>query len=157
MTRQRSRSGSCKITCGPAQRPCASEPPSHHLRRRRSCSALPDGSFKDPSKSGSRFLFDGWWDRAEQIAGLKKVPRLGWHGLRRRFATELKDAPLRDSVPHGRKESINGADLLSAPRCRNHALGAGQSEAVSGRATRRESHSKSRKARKQKPRYGGYT
>ena len=51
---------------------------------------------KDPSKPGSRFLYDGWWDRAEQLAGLEPVPRLGWHGLRRKFATELKHTPLRD-------------------------------------------------------------
>ena len=50
----------------------------------------------DSARPGSRFLFDGWWDRAEMLAGLEKVPRLGWHGLRRKFATELKDAPLKD-------------------------------------------------------------
>ena len=36
------------------------------------------------------------WKRAERTAGLEPVPRRGWHSLRRKFATELKDMPLKD-------------------------------------------------------------
>ena len=37
-----------------------------------------------------------WWKRSEKLAGLEPVKWLGWHPLRRRFATDLKDIPLRD-------------------------------------------------------------
>jgi hypothetical protein len=37
-----------------------------------------------------------WWKRAETAAGLKAIPWLGWHGLRRKFATDRKDQPLKD-------------------------------------------------------------
>ena len=37
-----------------------------------------------------------WWYRAEEVAGLEHVERLGWHGLRRKFADELKEVPLKD-------------------------------------------------------------
>ena len=36
------------------------------------------------------------WKRAEQLAGLEPIYWLGWHSLRRRFATDLKQIPLRD-------------------------------------------------------------
>ena len=36
-----------------------------------------------------------WWKRAENLAGISRIPWLGWHGLRRRFASDLKDIPLR--------------------------------------------------------------
>ncbi len=50
----------------------------------------------DPSKPCSRYLMRGWWYRAERLADLQHVKGLGWHGLRRKFADELRDAPLRD-------------------------------------------------------------
>jgi integrase len=43
-----------------------------------------------------RHTLNKWWSRAERLAGLEGIPRLGYHSLRRQFATELKDAPLPD-------------------------------------------------------------
>jgi integrase len=40
--------------------------------------------------------FTKWWRRAESLAGLKHDERWGWHSLRRKFASELRNAPLRD-------------------------------------------------------------
>ena len=37
-----------------------------------------------------------WWKRAEEAAFLTPVVRRGWHSLRRKFATELKNMPLKD-------------------------------------------------------------
>ena len=51
---------------------------------------------KYPSKPISRHLVRDWWYQAEERASLEHVPGLGWHGLRRKFATELKDVPLKD-------------------------------------------------------------
>jgi len=49
-----------------------------------------------PSAPCSRHLFRDWWERAQELAGLKKEPGRGWHSLRRKFATDLKHVPLRD-------------------------------------------------------------
>ncbi len=46
----------------------------------------------DATKPVSRHLLRDWWKRAERRAGLDPIPGLGWHGLRRKFATELKGA-----------------------------------------------------------------
>ena len=35
------------------------------------------------------------WGRAERLAGLKPKPRRGWHSLRRKFASDLMDQPLK--------------------------------------------------------------
>ena len=51
---------------------------------------------EDPAKPCSRHVLVHGWRRAAKLAGLPKGKRLGWHSLRRKFATELKDAPLRD-------------------------------------------------------------
>ena len=48
------------------------------------------------SRPTCRFLARQWWHRAEKIAGLSHIDGLGWHGLRRKFATELKHMPLKD-------------------------------------------------------------
>ena len=37
-----------------------------------------------------------WWYRAEDLAGIEHVKGMGWHSLRRKFATELKNVPLKD-------------------------------------------------------------
>ena len=37
-----------------------------------------------------------WWRKAERRAGLERIIGLGWHSLRRKFATDLKDVPLVD-------------------------------------------------------------
>jgi integrase len=50
----------------------------------------------DPSKPMSRHLARDWWDRTETAAGIARVPGRGWHSLRRKFATELKAASLKD-------------------------------------------------------------
>jgi len=36
-----------------------------------------------------------WWHRGERLAGLERVSGRGWHSLRRRFATDLMDVPLK--------------------------------------------------------------
>ena len=40
--------------------------------------------------------FTKWWRRAESLAWLKHDERCGWHSLRRKFASDLRNAPLRD-------------------------------------------------------------
>jgi hypothetical protein len=44
----------------------------------------------------SRHLARDWWERTESAAGLPRVTGRGWHSLRRKFATELKGASLKD-------------------------------------------------------------
>ena len=36
-----------------------------------------------------------WWSRAQILAGLKPMPGRGWHSLRRKFASDLMDQPLK--------------------------------------------------------------
>ena len=55
--------------------------------------------FPAPGRQGgpmSRHRFRDWWERLAARAGLQDIPRLGWHALRRKFATELKHVPLKD-------------------------------------------------------------
>ena len=51
---------------------------------------------EDGSKPCSRHLVRDWWERGSKLAGLPQGQRLGWHSLRRKFATEMKQAPLKD-------------------------------------------------------------
>ncbi len=51
---------------------------------------------EDPEQPCSRHLMRDWWQRAEELAEVKHEPGLGWHALRRKFATELKQVPLKD-------------------------------------------------------------
>ena len=51
---------------------------------------------KDPRKPCSHDLMGQWWRRAEKLAGLEPAKRRGWHSLRRKFASELKDIALAD-------------------------------------------------------------
>ena len=44
----------------------------------------------------SRHLMRDWWQRGEQLAGIPHQMGLGWHSLRRKFATEMKHTPLKD-------------------------------------------------------------
>jgi len=37
-----------------------------------------------------------WWQRADMLAGVPRLRGLGWHSLRRKFATDLKHTPLKD-------------------------------------------------------------
>ena len=50
----------------------------------------------DPSRPCSRYLVQKWWEAARERAGLAGIAGLGWHALRRKFASELKHTPLRD-------------------------------------------------------------
>ncbi len=43
-----------------------------------------------------RWIMSTWFRRAIALAGVKVPPRTGFHALRRKFATELKDVPLPD-------------------------------------------------------------
>ncbi|MDQ6770199.1 MAG: site-specific integrase [Gemmatimonadota bacterium] len=55
--------------------------------------------FPSPSGTGlpcSRHLTRDWWERMAERAKLPKGQRFGWHSLRRQFASELKNVPLRD-------------------------------------------------------------
>ena len=36
-----------------------------------------------------------WWQKAQILAGLEPKPGRGWHSLRRKFASELMDQPLK--------------------------------------------------------------
>ena len=49
----------------------------------------------DPSTSFSRARAYVWWNRAERLAGLKRMRGRGWHLLRRKFASDLMDLPLK--------------------------------------------------------------
>lgn len=50
----------------------------------------------DDSRPCSRHLMTNWWKKAERLAEVEAVKGRGWHSLRRKFATEMKDAPLKD-------------------------------------------------------------
>ncbi len=50
---------------------------------------------KNPSACMGAALAQGWWDRAERLAGLEPMPGRGWHSLRRKFASDLMDQPLK--------------------------------------------------------------
>ncbi len=50
----------------------------------------------DPMKPCSRHLWRDWWQRGEAVAEIEHQPGTGWHSLRRKFATEMKDTPLKD-------------------------------------------------------------
>lgn len=51
---------------------------------------------QDATRPCSRHLLRTWWRRAEELAGLEHVDRLGWHGLRRKFGDELRELPMKD-------------------------------------------------------------
>ncbi|WP_420448496.1 tyrosine-type recombinase/integrase [Candidatus Palauibacter sp.] len=50
---------------------------------------------RDPSVCVSRSLVREWWVRAEAIGGLEPKRGRGWHSLRRKFASDLMDLPLK--------------------------------------------------------------
>jgi integrase len=55
--------------------------------------------FPSPKNSAlpcSRFLVRDWWERGAKAAKIPSGQRLAWHSLRRSFASELRNAPLRD-------------------------------------------------------------
>ncbi|WP_420441406.1 tyrosine-type recombinase/integrase [Candidatus Palauibacter sp.] len=50
---------------------------------------------QDPSSSISRGRAVAWWHKAERLAGLEHERGRGWHSLRRKFASDLMDLPLK--------------------------------------------------------------
>lgn len=70
----------------------------------------------DPQKPISRHLRRDWWKRLERLAGLRRVKGRGWHSLRRKFATELKNTPLPDLAALG-----GWRDSQTILKCYQHA------------------------------------
>ena len=50
---------------------------------------------KDPSTCVSRSLARDWWKKAQTRAGLQPKRGRGWHSLRRKFASDLMNQPLK--------------------------------------------------------------
>ena len=50
---------------------------------------------KNPAVCMGAALAQVWWGRAEKLAGLEPKPGRGWHSLRRKFASDLMDQPLK--------------------------------------------------------------
>ena len=50
---------------------------------------------KYPTMPVSRPLVRVWWTRAQKLAGLEPKRGRGWHSLRRKFASDLMDQPLK--------------------------------------------------------------
>ena len=50
---------------------------------------------KDPSRCLDRSRVRVWWQKAEAVAGLEPKRGRGWHSLRRKFASDLMDQPLK--------------------------------------------------------------
>ena len=50
---------------------------------------------RDGSKCAGRSLVRAWWYRAQSLAGLEAKRGRGWHSLRRKFASDLMDQPLK--------------------------------------------------------------
>ena len=50
---------------------------------------------RDASKCAGRSLVRFWWYRAQRLAGLEPKRGRGWHSLRRKFASDLMDQPLK--------------------------------------------------------------
>ena len=50
---------------------------------------------KYPTMPVSRPLARVWWTRAQTLAGLEPKRGRGWHSLRRKFASDLMDQPLK--------------------------------------------------------------
>jgi integrase len=49
-----------------------------------------------PAEPCSRHLVRDWWERAAAAAELPRGERYGWHSLRRKFASEMKETDLRN-------------------------------------------------------------
>ena len=50
---------------------------------------------KDPSQCVSSSRARHWWEKAQELAGLEPKHGRGWHSLRRKFASDLMDQPLK--------------------------------------------------------------
>lgn len=55
----------------------------------------------DPDRPCSRNIMRDWWNSAQDAAGLSHIQRLGWHSLRRKFANDLRQVPLKDLASLG--------------------------------------------------------
>ena len=50
---------------------------------------------RDASKCAGRTLVRAWWYKAQKLAALEPKRGRGWHSLRRKFASDLMDQPLK--------------------------------------------------------------
>ena len=50
---------------------------------------------RNVTKCIGRVAPHNWWRKAQTLAGLEPKPGRGWHSLRRKFATDLMDLPLK--------------------------------------------------------------
>ena len=50
---------------------------------------------RDPSKCITHSIAAGWWRKAGKLAGLEPKRGRGWHSLRRKFASDFMDQPLK--------------------------------------------------------------
>ena len=50
---------------------------------------------RDPSRCAGRTLVRFWWNKAQKLAALEPKRGRGWHSLRRKFASDLMDQPLK--------------------------------------------------------------
>ena len=50
---------------------------------------------KNPSRCLDRSRVRVWWQKAERLAGLERKRGRGWHSLRRKFASDLMNQPLK--------------------------------------------------------------
>jgi integrase len=73
----------------------------------------------DSTRRSSRHLFRQWWRQAERLGGITHEAGLGWHSLRRAFATALKHAPLKDLCELGGWK--NAQTILKAYQRADHA------------------------------------
>ena len=53
-------------------------------------------SVRRPEVPCPKGTLDKWFDETAEAAGVKLAAQSGWHSLRRKFATEMKDVPLKD-------------------------------------------------------------
>ena len=50
---------------------------------------------KNPRAAVGAARLHAWWSKAQILAGLEPKPGRGWHSLRRKFASDLMDQPLK--------------------------------------------------------------
>ena len=50
---------------------------------------------QDPKRCVRRWQVGDWWERAETLAELEPKRGRGWHSLRRKFASDMMDQPLK--------------------------------------------------------------
>ncbi len=72
-------------------------------------------ALRDPADSVGVWRTRAWWKKAEKLAGLEPKPRRGWHSLRRKFASDLMDLPLKVLCELG-----GWSDTTTVLRCYQH-------------------------------------